>query len=172
MPQIITVDAPSYSVQTEPDHKAIGALIDEVIKKNFMGNTIVARGISSSAHPDKSIDELIEIITTTGTDRYDPTRAGDRYDNIQGKRIDLFGFRRKVTHRMQLFKDISWGFYHGAKVFQGEPVRIDIVTIYDASRLKAVLHQYEGREDKKRDGFKFRRPDNKVAAVLGVIKIM
>ena len=72
---------------------------------------------------------------------------------------------------MELFKDISWGFYHGAKAIHGKPVRIDLLTIYDASQLKAVVHQYEGRDDIKRDGFVFKNPDSKPAALLGIVHI-
>ncbi|HVX48071.1 MAG TPA: hypothetical protein VHA05_01810 [Candidatus Saccharimonadales bacterium] len=172
MTKILTVELPRYTVETEPDHKSIGKVVDEVIKQNFAGQVIVVRGISSNQHPDKSDDELIETIKKTGTDRYDPERAGDRYENIDGKRIDLFAFRRKVTPSMELFKDISWGFYHGSKEIHGEPVRIDILTIYDATQLKAVVHQYEGRDDIKRDGYIFKNPDNKAAALLGIIKIV
>lgn len=170
--KVYSVSLPQYTLDKEPDHKAIGKLVDEVIKEKFEGQTIVVRGISSVAHPDKTLDDLVKIIKHTGSDRYDPERAGDRYDNIEGKYIDLFAFRRKVTPRMKLFKDISWGFYHGAKAIHGKPVRIDILTIYDASQLKAVVHQYEGRVDIKRDGFIFKDPSNKQAALLGIIKIL
>src|SRR5581483_819097 len=141
-------------------------------RKHFMGRTIVARGIGSSEHPGKTSDKLIEIIQRNGTDRYDPNRTGDRYENIQGKHIDLFGFRRKVTPRMQLFKDIAYGFYQSALAIHGKPTRIDILIIYDAAKLKAVVHQYEGRTDKKRDGFVFREAGDKVEATLGIIKIV
>lgn len=169
--KLMTVKVPQYTVDAEPDHKTIGKLVDEVIKEYFDGNTIIVRGISSAAHPDLSVEGLIQVIKDQGTDRYDPARVGDRYENIKGKQIDLFAFRRKVTPRMELFKDISWGFYHGAKAIHGAPVRIDLLTIYDASQLKAVVHQYEGRDDIKRDGFVFKNPDNKAASLLGIIKI-
>jgi hypothetical protein len=169
--KILSVNIPQYKVETEPDHKAIGKLVDEVIKENFTGQTVVVRGLSSAAHPDKKFEELVEIIKQQGTDRYDPQRMGDRYENIKGKQIDLFAFRRKVMPRVELFKDISWGFYHGAKTIHGEPVRIDLLTIYDASQLKAVAHQYKGRIDIKRDGFVFINPHNKAAALIGIIKI-
>jgi hypothetical protein len=162
---------PEYRVETEPDHKAIGKLIDRELRKYFMGRTIVVRGISSNAHTGKSVGDLIEIIKRDGTDRYDPGRAGDRYENIQDKRIDLFAFRRKVTPRMRLFKDISWGFYHGGIAIHGAPIRIDIVIIYDAAKLKRVIHQYEGRTDLKRDGFVFTDPDRKQEALLGILCI-
>jgi len=169
--KLFELHLPEYSVESEPDHKAVGKLVDAVINEHFRGQTVIARGVSSRAHPGKSIDELIEIIQRTGTDRYDPQRAGDRYENVQDKHIDLFAFRRKVTAQMELFKDISWGFYHGSKAIHGEPVRIDILTIYDAFQLRAVVHQYQGREDKKRDGFVFKDPAKKALAVLGILKI-
>jgi hypothetical protein len=168
---VYTVDLPEYHVNDEPDHQVLGEVVDTELKQHFIGRTIVARGISSSKHQNKTTDELVEIIQREGTDRYDLARTGDRYENIQGKHIDLFGFRRKITSRTQLFKDIIYGFYHGAIAIHGKPTRIDILIIYDASKLKAVVHQYEGRPDKKRDGFIFKDPMNKADALLGIIKI-
>lgn len=162
---------PGYTIDKEPEHKAIGKPVDDLLKEHFMGETVVVRGVASSEHPDMTIDELIEIIRSAGTDRYDPSRTGDRYENIQGKHIDLFAFRRKITPRTELFKDITWGFYHGAKTIHGKPMRIDILTVYDAALLKAVIHQYEGRDDIKRDGFVFKDPADKVGALRAVIKL-
>ncbi|HUC89763.1 MAG TPA: hypothetical protein VMR45_03095 [Patescibacteria group bacterium] len=169
--KLIKVQIPKYVVSSEPDHSSIGAVIDETIKQNFDGLTIAVRGLSSAEHPGKTRDELVAIIQRTGTDRYDPQRPGDRYENLQGKPIDLFAFRRKVTSRMQLFKYISWGFYHGSKAIHGKPVRIDMLTIYDAAQLKAVVHQYAGRDDVKRDGYIFREPKNKAKALLGIVLV-
>lgn len=166
-----TIRLPEYRVASEPDYKAIGKIVDDEVRKHFTGRTIVARGIGSSEHPGKTINELVEIIKRDGTDRYDPNRRGDRYETIGNKHIDLFGFRCKVGPHMQLFKDVVYGFYHSALGIHGKAVRIDILIIYDAAKLKAVLHQYEGRTDKKRDGFVFREPVRKQDALLGIIKI-
>jgi len=168
---LYTIAVPQYQITTEPDYKTIGKVVDDELRKHFTDRAIVVRGISSSEHPGKSVDELVEIIQRDGTDRYDPHRQGDRYENIQGKCIDFFGFRRKVSSRMHLFQDIIYGFYRGALDIHGRAVRIDILLIYDATKLKAVLHQYEGRTDKKRDGFVFRDPTNKQDALLGLLKI-
>lgn len=168
---VLTVPLADYTVDTEPDHTGIGRRVDDAIREHFAGRKIVARGISADEHPDLSVDDLVKIILSTGTDRYDPGRAGDRYDNIDGKHIDLFGFRRTVTPGMKLFANLSWGFYHSSIEIHGRPTRLDIVTIYDASQLRAVLHQYEGRPDRKRDGYRFSNPERKAAAVLGVIKL-
>lgn len=168
---VITVPLPEYQVRTEPDHRAISRPVDAAIRANFAGLKIVARGVSAVDHPDLSVDELIKIILSTGTDRYDPDRIGDRYANIGNKHIDLFGFRRTVTPTMRLFDQLSWGFYHGSIEIHGRPTRLDIVSIYDANQLRAVLHQYAGREERKRDGFRFVDPEHKAEAVLGVIKL-
>lgn len=171
LPLCFDIDVRQYRVDTEPDHRAIGGIVDAEIKRYFMGRTVVVRGIGSQDHPGRTVDELVEIIRHCGTDRYDPSRKGLGYENLEGKHIDLFAFRRKVTPRMQLFKDLSWGFYHGSIAVQGKPTRLDILTIYDAAMLKRVLHQYEGRTDKKRDGFVFRDPERKREALLGIAKL-
>lgn len=167
-----TVAVPEYQITSEPNYKTIGKIVDNELRKHFIGRTIVARGIGSSEHPGKTIDELVEIVKRDGADRYDPSRPGDRYETIGNKHIDLFGFRRKVGPHMQLFKDVVYGFYHSALGLHGKAVRIDILIIYDAAKLKAVLHQYEGRPDKKRDGFVFRDPAHKQDALLGIVRIL
>jgi hypothetical protein len=172
MPLVLAMSAPEYQVDIEPDHAAVGKKIDDVLRQHFMNQTIVARGVSMSAHQDISIDDLVMTIQQLGTDRYDPSRIGDRYENVAGKHIDFFGFRRKVTPRMRLFKDISWGFYHGSKIIHGNPVRIDLLLVYDGAQLKAVAHQYEGRTNSKRDGFVFKNPTNKPASLLAIVKIL
>lgn len=71
----------------------------------------------------------------------------------------------------ELFHQMIWGFYHSAKGVHGYPVRIDVVTIYDATKLEQVAHQYEGRDDIKDDGFAFKTPANKSAAIKAVFLI-
>lgn len=169
--QIITVYAPGYTVDSEPDYKAIGKLIDDELKKHFLGKKILLRGIGSQEHPDKTVDDLVQIIVNAGTDRYDQGRIGDRYENKENKRIDLFAFPAKVTPELELGWHIIYGFYHSAIGVHGRPTRIDVLTVYDAEKLEVVEHQYEGREDIKRDGFVFKDPENKKQAVLGVIRL-
>ena len=168
---IYTVNSTGYQVESEPDFVKIGKIVDDEIREHFLNETIVARGVASSEH-EMSADKLVETIQKTGTDKYDAGRKGDRYDNIGDKQIDFFAFRRKMTTKTQLFRDIAWGFYHGAKAIHGRPMRIDVVIIYDSSAVKSVLHRYESREQAKRDGFVFRNPDDKPGAVRAIIKIL
>lgn len=148
--QRIKIHTPNYTIDAEPDCKAIGALIDAQIKKYFMGKKILLRGVGSQDHPGKTRDDIIEIIGHKGTDRYDPGRVGDRYENVEGKHIDLFAFPAIVEPRMQLAWQVIYGFYHGAIEAHGHAVRIDILTVYDAGQFAEVAHHYAGRTDIKR----------------------
>ncbi len=169
--KITNIDIPDYTVNEEPDYKAVGKIIDDQIKKRFMGKSILLRGVSSQEHSDRTTEDIIEVIKRTGTDRYDPNRVGDRYENIENKHIDLFAFQAVVTTELELGWQVIYGFYDSAIGVRGYPIRIDILTVYDADQLEEVTHQYAGRDDIKRDGFVFKNIENKQAAVLGIIKL-
>lgn len=168
-----TIHLPEYQVATQPDYKAIGTFVDDELKKHFMGQMVGLRALGSQEHPGKTTDDLIEIIKRDGTDRYDPERNGDRYDNIDNKHIDLFLLRRKISERSKIFWQLAWSFYESPLKLRGQPVRVDILVIYDLERLKAVrtTHTHEGFPVTKRDGFVFKDPNNKAEALLGIVKI-
>jgi len=169
---IYTLNLPQYKVGVEPDDKDFGKLLDDEIKNHFLGQAILVRGIASSEHRDKSVDELINTIKETGTDHYDSDRKGDRYENISGNHIDLFAFPATYTAETKLMHMLFWGFYHSAIYIHGYPMRIDLVTIYDADQMEQILHQYKGRDDIKDDGFVFKNPTKKHSALKGIIKIL
>lgn len=168
---VYTLVIPDYTVKSAPDHVKIGQKIDSLIKKNFLGKTILVRGIASSDHQDLSVDQLIETIKLSGTDRYDPNRIGDRYENIEGKKIDLFAFKFDVTDSSAMTQDLIWGFYHSALGYHGQPKRIDILLIYDNNQMEMVTHQYAGREDIKNDGFVFKDSTKKLEALKAIFKL-
>lgn len=170
---VYTIHLPEYQVTIRPDYKTLGKVIDVELKKHFMGQTVGLRAIGSQEHPGKSIDDLVGIIKRDGTDRYDPKRGGDRYDNTENKHIDLFLLRRKISERSKIFWQLAWSFYESPLKLRGRPVRVDILVIYDLTKLKAVrtTHTHEGYRVTKRDGFVFREPNKKNEAVLGIIKI-
>lgn len=170
--KLLEIGLPQYTVDKEPDHKAIGEPVDDLLQRHFMGQTVLIRGLGSMEHQGKSVDDLIEIIKTTGTDRYDPERVGDRYANVHGKHIDLYALRRTINPRSKIFWQLSWSFYQYPLKTRGYPFKVDILVIYDANQLKAVVHQPEGHPFVKRDGFVFKDPHNKPAAILGIIKIL
>lgn len=169
---VYTIHLPKYRVTTEPDHKGLGKIVDAELKKHFMGQTVLVRALGSQEHPGKSVDEIIEIIKTTGTDRYDPQRIGDRYTDVDGKRFDLCALRRTISARSKIFWQLSWSFYRSPLKERGYPVKIDILTIYDPKQLKAVTYRPVGQNGRvMRDGFVFRDPANKTAAIKAIFKI-
>lgn len=169
---IFELRLPDYSIDTEPNDKALGKQLDDEIRKHFLGQSILVRGVASSEHKDKTQHELIALIQQLGTDRYDPDRKGDRYENTESKHIDLFAFPAAYDEQTELMHYLIWGFYHSSIGIHGYPMKIDIVTIYDANQMKQVFHQYEGRDDIKDDGFVFKFPDKRPAALRGIIKIV
>ncbi len=171
--KILEIRLPQYTIDTEPDHKAIGKPVDKLLKEHFMGQQILIRGLGSMEHPDKSVDEVIEIIKKTGTDRYDSKRIGDRYTNVGDKYFDLCALRRTISPISEIFWQFSWSFYSSPLKERGYPVRVDILTIYDPKQLKAVTYSPAGHKGRiMRDGFVFRNPIDKAAAILGIIKII
>lgn len=163
---VYKISVSEYNVKKKSDWEKIGSKIDVIIKKHFMGKKIAIRCLSSDEH-DKSTDDLIKIIKKLGVDKYDPSRKGDRYENVDNKHIDIFALDFLVNS-----KDIMKIFIESFYVYPKKPIRIDIAIIYDAAKLKRVLHRYEGRIDIKRDGFVFKDPENKKDALLGIIKIL
>lgn len=171
---VYAVHLPEYQVAAKPDYKAIGKTVDDELRKHFTGQMVGLRALGSQEHPGKSTDDLVEIIKRDGTDRYDPERGGDRYDNIENKHIDLFLLCRKITERSKIFWQLAWSFYESPLKLRGQPVRVDILVVYDLAKLKAIrtTHTHEGYPVTKRDGFVFREPGKKNEAVLGIFKIL
>jgi len=168
---VYSISIPEYHVRSEPSHELIGAKIDAVVKENFLGKSVVIRCISSKEHPGKSLDELVGVIKKIGIDRYDPEIKGDRYENLQNKHIDLFGLDFKVTRKSKMLQQLIEPFYSWPLKENREPIRLDLVLIYDRAKLKRVIHTYDGKR-KKRDGFIFKDSDNKRDALIGIIKIL
>jgi len=164
---------PKVYIDNQPDFKKIGSKIDNCLKKHFLGKEVVIRVLGSEEHKDKSLDELIKIIKKIGHDRYDSNRKGDRYENIENKRIDFFAIDFKIKNNNSYFEHFIEPFYYWPLYNRGKPIRVDIAIIYDPKKLVQVEHRYEGRENElKKDGFVFKNPENKADSILGIIKIL
>ncbi|MDD2934976.1 MAG: hypothetical protein PHX25_00705 [Candidatus Pacebacteria bacterium] len=168
---IYQVKVPEYQTDVQPDFKTIGAKIDRCIIKHFLDQKLAIRGIGSQDHPGKSTDDLIKIIKKIGTDRYDPNRKGDRYENVENKQIDIFALDFKITEKGKYLEQFIEPFYFWPKKFGEKPIKLDVIILYDRAKMKKVAHKYEGRNDIKKDGFVFKEPENKAGAIKGIIKI-
>ncbi len=169
---VYQISVPEYHVKSRPDHKAIGVKIDRVIKRHFLGKKVAIRCLSSNEHKGKSINDIIRIIKRDGTDRYNPQRKGDRYENIEGKPIDFFALDFMVTAKGKYMEQFIEPFYTWSIKLKGKPTKLNLIIVYNLSKLKRVVHQYEGRTDIKRDGFVFKDTENKNQALMGIIKIL
>jgi len=169
---VYQIKLPEYHVRSKPDHESIGAKIDKIINKRFMGQKVAIRCLSSREHRGKSVSDIVRIIKGLGIDKYNPNRKGDRYDNVQKKHIDFFALDFKIRENGRYMQYFIEPFYAWPKKLKVKPVRIDIIIIYNLYKLKRIVHKYEGRKDIKRDGFIFKYPDNKPDAVKGIIKVL
>ncbi len=152
----------------------IGIKIDACIKKYFLGKHVGIRVLGSNEHHGKSINSLIKIIKTIRHDRYDPKQKGDRYENIQNKKIEIFAFDYKIRKNGVYLKYYIEPFFSWCIEDRGYPVKINIIIIYDMKKLKVVPHHYKEREHEKikTDGFVFKYSHKKSEAVLGIIKVL
>lgn len=169
----LNIEIPKAYYDCKPDFSKIGKKIDTVLKQNFLGQDVVIRALGSQEHKSKNIDEMIEIIRKIGHDKYDPKRKGDRYENIEGKRIDFFALPFKIEKNGHYAEQFLEPFYFWPIHERGYPVRVDILIVYNPSGLSAVEHSYKGRKKEiKDDGFVFKYPSNKPGAVKAIIKII
>jgi hypothetical protein len=78
-----------------------------------------------------------------------------------------------INESGEFFKYLVEPFYlYPSQIRNAPPIKIDIATIYDPNQLEVVQHQYEGREGEiKKDGYIFKKNDEKSKAILGIIQI-
>jgi hypothetical protein len=173
-PIVLEVAIPEYKAGEKPDRLVVGPKIDRLLEEEFLGRRIVIRCIGSQDHPGKTVDELEEIVIRTGTDKYDEKRRGLGYEvGIKsGKQIDFFGTHAEIMAPEDIFTlELLDDFYYSTQGDRGYSIRINLVIIYDANKVKAVEHLY-GENVDDTDGFVFREPENKRGALLGLIKVL
>jgi hypothetical protein len=171
MSKLIEITIPTHKPGKAPDHKAVGKQLDELLKQYFLGKRVVIRCIGSQDHPGMGLDELTDVVMITGTDKYDPTRTGVGYAEFmrKGIQVDFYGEAIKITEDTKFMGQALWEMYHSAIGDRGYGVHVDLVLVYDYSQLDMVINLYD--QHLTSDGFVFKAPDNKVAALFGVIKI-
>lgn len=178
---VYTITLPEYTVDTEPDYAVIGQKLDRLLETHFADSRVAIRGISLTDHPNLAREELVATILRAGTDRYDPARQGVLYEFYRPYAIDLFALPCIVTDHLQsshcdgpsVMADIIGDFYTGPPVDRGgPPLRLDLLMVYDQDQLEPVFVDYGGETDADPCDFRFRFPDNKPGALLGIITIL
>lgn len=171
-PLIIEITIPGYKPSKAPDHEVVGEKLDELLKQHFMGKKVVIRCIGSQDHPDLNLDELTDTVLKTGTDKYDAGRMGVGYEEFVGKgiKVDFYGEPIEINKETNFMSQQIWEMYHSAIGDRGFGVHVDLVLVYDAERLDMVMNLYDFHPTS--DGYVFKDPTNKQAALLGVIKVL
>jgi hypothetical protein len=190
---VVTVSLPTYTVTEPPDIEAIGSVVDEAVCKNFGQDEeriIAMRGISLIDHPGHTHDTLAEVIITTGTDRYDPERKSPLHAAYNPFGIELHvGHCAVSTTSLRALgapsptflgtistspfaKGVS-DFYVGPPVDRGGvPLRIDLISIYDPDQLEGIRVPFHGDEQPPLSACRFKYPDRRQDALLGLVKIL
>lgn len=179
MVKIISISLPEYTIDKKPDYVSLGTKIDEVIASNFDGEILV-RSISMTDHPQLTMDQMVKIILEKGTDKYDPNRKAVGHEEFSGYDYDIQAGKVKTEDGRIVGEsegaDIIQKFYENALLDRGYRLRIDLLVIYDPAKM--ILAKKIG--DRKpsvhprleRFMFKFKDPNDKLAALLGIIKIL
>lgn len=171
---VYEIALPEYTVDSQPDYKDIGAKLDQKIVAHFAGQRIILRGITVADHPGKTLDELVDIIRKLGHDRYDPQREGVHYPKNLG--VDMHAAHWGTDYHSQIVQEgipVMWeavgDFYEGPPSDRnGPPIRLDLLMIYDPEQLEYVpFLDWENS-----CMYRFKYPDNKRPALLGMIKIL
>lgn len=174
--KIISLSLPDYTIDAKPNYVNLGSKIDKVIEDNFDGKDIAIRALSSTDHPQYTLDELVKIILEKGTDKYDPNRKGVGHEDFKPYCVDLqAGFCTVGKNHFGEGADIIKKFYENVLLDRGYRLRIDLLLIYD-------LHQLtQAKKDSDKPGvhprlepylFRFKNPKNKQRALLGIIKLL
>ncbi|MFC1727068.1 hypothetical protein ACFL0Y_00930 [Patescibacteria group bacterium] len=177
-PKLVSVSIPEYTVDSQPDYVAIGAKIDKVLEENFEGY-FLERVLSLTDHPRYNLDELVNIIIKTGTDKYDPNRKGVAHEQFEPYKPDLQAGEIKI-HSGKLNNPHSTGliklFYENVLLDRGYRLRIDLILLYDPKQLvRAEKVDYtKPSVDPNLEQYlwRFKDPNNKQKALLGIIKIL
>ncbi len=147
----------------------VAKFIDKTLVENFSNKRIVLRGVQS-AKSSYSKTELIKNIVENGTDY---TEVASKYEvKVIEKQVDIYGLLCKVAPGIAISLPILEGFHKWApKALERPQYPADIWMIYNAVQLTNVAYKHPRYKVTTKDGWKFKDPEHKDAALLGIIEI-
>ncbi|GAB3751876.1 hypothetical protein [Microlunatus parietis] len=179
---VVRIRVPHVDEAAPPEqHAAIGPELDRrcaaiASAAEPVPGMVGIRGISLTDHPGWTADTLAAEIIRTGTDRHDPERRlpfTEFYDN-HGVELHIEptmikdGRLRAVRHDESSCGRMLRDFRVGPPVDRGgEPLRIDLITLYDLDRLVSVPVPYDGGYVDRLTSWRF-GPD-RAGAVIAVV---
>jgi len=186
LPKIIEINLPEYNLDKQPEYLNLGKKVDAKIEAVLPDGDYVYRAIGANNHPNLSMDQLVEKIIELGTDRYDPDRKEVCFEEFCMYDHDMqAGFFRIINSKLtlddsyeypSLFGDTIKKFYENVLLDRGYRVRIDLLLIYDASKLEKAGKINREAEDSRPELedclYKFKDPKNKKDALVALVKVL
>jgi hypothetical protein len=189
---IHSVSIPEYTAEEKPDYSAVGRKLDPVIETHFPDRKMAIRCISLIDHPGLSLETLVATILELGSDWYDPEREGVNYPASATVHHIFTTECIVVSGKLQspryhgdhcpcgsVLGPIVSDFYGGTILERGFPLRLDLLLICDLDHLEmAGTPNDRGLGENSPGGlpdcgyYRFRYPDRKPEALLGIVKIL
>jgi hypothetical protein len=177
-PKIVTISLPEYKIEKQPDYEAIGSRIDKVLADNFKG-TYLLRSLSITDHPQYTLDQLVDIILKTGTDKYDPNRKGVDHEVFEPYRPDLQAGTITIENGKIMGESFSADikrFYENVLLDRGYRLRLDLLVLYDPKQMvkaeKVDDTKPSVRPHLEEFLWRFKDPEHKPDALAGIVKIL
>ena len=184
--KMIEVHLPKYHLHTKPDYLKVGRKVDAEIEKILPDGQYIYRAIGKDDHPNLSLNEFVEIVLKLGTDKYDPKRKEVCFEgfcmydhDIQAGSFDIKKHKIVLDSSYEypsMFGDTVKKFYENVLLDRGYRVRIDVLIIYDANKLvkaKKIDPKAESaRPELEECLYKFKDPEHKQDALVGIVKIL
>lgn len=191
MTVISRLSLPAYDVVEPPDCEAVGAALDRAICDTFGQDgerAVGIRGISLADHPGHTHGSLCTVIAASGTDRYDPTRTSVLHRAYDPYEVELHVVPCTVSATSldshlcdgatfdgstnSVMAEVVSDFYAGPPVDrEGVPLRIDLITVYDLEQLVGIPIPFHGDEEPPLSSCRFKYPDRRSDALLGMIQV-
>jgi hypothetical protein len=163
------IDCPAYTLSDNMDLNAVSQCIDSEIRRLFTGQEILLRGIQSGKHSMPK-EHLIQDILSNGTDKITDDRGPAGNDGATG--IDIHASHVVVSGQDPLTHFTLRAFHEFKPKAQERPkLRVDIWMIYNPSQLDNIEYLHPRHHVIARDGYRFKNPNNKTDALLGLIVI-
>jgi hypothetical protein len=177
MSKIITISIPEYTLDTQPDYSVVGVKIDRALSENFEGAYLL-RALSIIDHPQYTLEELVDIILKTGTDKYDPNRKGVAHEEFEPYQPDIQAGMIEIKNGKLItesFAEDVRRFYENTLIDRGYRIRIDLIVLYNPNQLikaeKVDLDKPSVSSHLEEYLWKFKNPNEKQSAVAGIVKI-
>lgn len=181
--KVLEITFPEYKIDNKIEYDKFGEKIDKLVEENLEDGRYVERSIGLIDHPNKTIDEVTNLILKCGTDKYDKNRESIFDEEFSCYEFDIHGSEFELSNKSINFdKEHPQETYYGQNIYcfhklakfdRGYSVRIQLSMIYDKEKLLPALKHGECKERIVRySKYLYRFKDNEpLKSLIAIIKI-